>query len=289
MWRRAVSLLLAVIVLESAGLAQRVPSPGRGLLVDPPRQRPVLLADPGPELLVPPPPGDAMNDEPAERSLLGRVGGADKARARLEARLAWEIDRIDRTYGLGPEQKHKLEIAGRGDIKRLFDDIQKQKELLESARGDLLRYRAILREAYLKPLRVDAHLLFIDGSLFVKTLKTTLNPAQRARYEKDRLDFYRGRVDWAVSFLEKRLRLRQDQRDRFAALILAESRPLRRYGDYDFYAIVYQASQLPEGKLKPIFDEDQWRLLTGQFQDVQRMERELVAECCLPDNPPEGA
>jgi hypothetical protein len=275
MWCKVVSLLLALIVPETAVLAQRVRSPRQ--------ERP---AQPRGDLLALPPPGVAITDEPFEHSLFDRVGGADRARARLEARLAWEIRRIDQVYGLSPEQKHKLEVAGRGDIKRLFDDVRKQQERLDSARGDVLHDRAILKG--LKPLRVDAHLLFIDGSLFAKTLKTTLSPVQRARYEKDRRDFYRGRVEWAVSFLEKRLRLSQDQRDRFAALIVAESHPLRRYGESDFSAILFQASQLPEGKIRPIFDEDQWLLLAGQFQDVKRMERDLIADGYLPENQPEG-
>jgi hypothetical protein len=91
-----------------------------------------------------------------------------------------------------------------------------------------------------------------------------------------------------VFYLEKRLRLSQDQRDRLAALIVAESRPLRRYGDSDFSAILFQASQLPEAKLRPIFDHDQWLLLVGQFQDVKRRERDLVAERYLPVNQTEG-
>src|SRR5437868_4126499 len=123
MWRSLGSLLLAVIVLESSGLAQRV-------LVAP---RQGLLADPRGELLEQPPPEVAMTDEQFERSLFGRVGGADQARNRLESRLAWEINRIDRSYGLGPEQKRKLEVAGRGDIKRFFDDLRKKKEMLDRA------------------------------------------------------------------------------------------------------------------------------------------------------------
>jgi hypothetical protein len=276
MWRRVVSLSLALIVLETAAVqAQRVPWP-----------RQELPARPRRDLLALPPRGAAITDEPFKHSLFDPDGGADRARARLEARLAWEIRRIDQVYGLSPEQKHKLEVAGRGDIKRLFDDVRKQQERLESARGDVLQYRAILKG--LKPLRVDAHLLFIDGSLFAKTLKTTLSPAQRARYEKDRRDFYRGRVEWAVSFLEQRLRLSRDQCERITTLIVAESQPLRRYGESDFSAILFQASQLPEGKLRPIFDEDQWLLLAGQFQDVKRLERDLVAEGYLPENQPEG-
>src|SRR5438045_8245908 len=126
MWRRTVSLLLAVIVLETAGLAQRAPSPRQG-----------LLADPEAEPLEQPPPGVAMTDEQFERSLFGRVGGADRARKRLESRLVWEIQRIDQIYGLGPEQKHKLEVAGQGDIKRFFDDLRKRGEMLDRARGGL--------------------------------------------------------------------------------------------------------------------------------------------------------
>jgi hypothetical protein len=272
MWRRSVSLLLALSVLELSSLAQRAANPRQGLLIDPQWEQPEQ-----------PRFGVAMTDEMFARWLFGRIGGIDRARTRLEARLAWEIQRIDRIYGLGPEQKHKLEVAGRGDIKRFFDDLQKKKELLDRAGEDRLHFLAIFEE--LEALRHDAHeILFIDGSLFAKTLKNTLSPAQSAQYKQDRLDFYRTRVAWAVWFLGQRLRLSQDQRERFVALIVAESRPLRRYGPGDFSAILVQASRLPEAKLRPILDETQWLLLGRQFQEVQGMERILVAEGYLPDN-----
>jgi hypothetical protein len=267
-------LWLAWLLLETAGMAQRAPAPRQGLLADP------LL-----EPLEPPPPGVAMSDESFESWFFGRVGGADQARHRLESRLAWEIQRVDRLYGLDPAQKHKLELAGRGDIKRFFDDVRKKEAMLDRARGDLPRHHALMTE--LEPLRTHApQILFIDGSLFVKTLRNTLSPDQRARYEQDRFDFYRHRVAWAASYLEQRLRLSREQRDRFVDLIVAESRPLRRYGPGDFSAILFQASRLPEGKLRPIFHDDQWLLLLGQFQGIQQMERILVAEGYLPESQP---
>ena len=65
------------------------------------------------------------------------VAGTDGTRERLERRLAWEIKRLDQFYGLTAEQKKKLEVAGRGDIKRLFERIRAREERLRRAPGGL--------------------------------------------------------------------------------------------------------------------------------------------------------
>ena len=288
MWPRVVSLVLTMIVLAAAGWARPVLAQQRELLADPPRQRPVLLADPWLEVLEQLRDGVVVNDDQFERSFFSRVGGVAHARERLESRLAWEIQRIDRSYGLTPEQKRKLEVAGRGDIKRLFEDIRKHKERLHRARSDIRLYLATVQE--LRPSRVEPDGFFIEGSLFVKILKTTLSPAQRARYEKDRLDFYQSRVEWALaSFWSGRSTLTDEQIRRFVSLMTEKTRPLKRYGPHDFDAIWLQASKLPEEKLKPIFDDVQWYIVSNLFRQLKQRERILSAEGYLPENPPAGS
>src|SRR5438105_867940 len=104
MWRRSHSLLLAATVLALAGTGPPVQAQ-RDLLVD----HSDLLVDPEEEQPAQPQRAFVMTDEQFERWVFGRVGGAAGTRNRLEARLAWEIKRIDQSYRLTPEQKDKLE------------------------------------------------------------------------------------------------------------------------------------------------------------------------------------
>ena len=223
------------------------------------------------------------------------VAGTGVTRERLERRLAWEIKRLDRIYGLSAEQKKKLEIAGRGDIKRLFERIRAKDESLRRAREDFMRSRdlAILAAAmrHAPGLTTDIpEKLFIEGSIFSKTLKKTFSPEQREKHEKDQRDFYRSRVEWAVVSGLGVLQLNDDQRRRFVTLIVQNNRPLRRYGKNDFPAVMIQASRLPENTLRPIFDDRQWRRLLAGFEEVKRFEDAVVAGGYLPEeeDPPAG-
>jgi hypothetical protein len=217
------------------------------------------------------------------------MAATDATRKRLERRLGWEINRLDQSYGLTGEQKKKLETAGRGDIKRLFERIRANEQGLRRARDDLARARdieelgGIMRKT--RGLTADIpEKLFIEGSLFAKTLKRTLRPEQRAKYEKDRSDFYRSRVEWAVESGLEVLHLSEDQRRRLVTLIVENNRPLRRYGRDDFQAVMIQASRLPKDALRPIFDEAQWRRLRAGFEEVKRIEELVVTAGYLPED-----
>ena len=65
------------------------------------------------------------NDWLAEFNILAfGHGDPDGARRRLESRLKSRIEQIDRVCKLTPEQRNKLNVAGRGDIKRAFARIE---------------------------------------------------------------------------------------------------------------------------------------------------------------------
>ncbi len=93
-------------------------------------------ADPVDEQAVRPRPRVAMTDQQFEQQYYRQFGGVEGTRRRLERRLAWEIERVDQAYGLTPEQEKKLQVAGRGDIKRFFEGMRRQKEGLDRARVD---------------------------------------------------------------------------------------------------------------------------------------------------------
>jgi hypothetical protein len=276
MWQRFGFCVLAVTVMELSGsLRPAQAQPNRPAPLWGPRDLFAELddeeiADRGarPELV--------MTGDQFEKWVFGRVGGADRARSRLETRLAWEINRVDAVCRFTPEQRKKLEIAGQGDIKRFFDRLGAVKADLGRKAG-LLDARALLRELLPVRMQVEAN-VFVDGSIFVKTLKTTLTPEQLARYDTWTRDFYRLRVQWVAFSLDVGTPMSSETRTRLATMIMSQTRPLRRYdGAYDFQAILYQASRIPEAKLRPIFDDAQWRVLQLHFDDAKKQGEFLVA------------
>ena len=51
--------------------------------------------------------------------------------------------------------------------------------------------------------------------------------------------------------------------------------PPTKFGEYDYYVVLYHAAKIPEETLKPIFDEAQWRALTRVFAQAKGMEAHL--------------
>jgi hypothetical protein len=67
----------------------------------------------------------------------------------------------------------------------------------------------------------------------------------------------------AVGSLQKNLGLDERQRAKLVDLLVRETRPPRSFGDAsDIAVLLFQASRIPTEKIKPIFDEAQWRTMT---------------------------
>ncbi len=227
----------------------------------------------------PRPPGPVLLEvrrvvDPVDRASLDM--DTEAIRDHLESRLIRVIDQVDQMYDLTAEQEKKLELAGRGEIKRFLDRCFEMKKRFDHPEEDHVvvnvnrRVLLALRQEYLRN-----H--FEDDSLFAKTLKRILTPEQRARYEeRDRVATYRTRVNWVLFPLSRELRLSREQHRRLLDVIAKETRPLEKYGELDEDAILLQASRLPEAQLKPIFDDAQWRRLSERFERARRMENVLV-------------
>ena len=92
----------------------------------------------------------------------------DKERwTHLDKLLSVRINDAARTHILSHEQQAKLRLAGQGDIKRFFDQVEDARNDFELNRVGLKNGLAALRR--LKPLSRDYDPgSFDDGSLFVK-------------------------------------------------------------------------------------------------------------------------
>jgi hypothetical protein len=193
-----------------------------------------------------------------------------ETQARLESRLTGEIERIERSCRITEEQRKKLELAGLGDLKRSLDRFDIAGKSLRAARGDKRKRQVLVQEIETVRRQIMADLPG-QGSMFAKTLARVLSADQMATYREgvraSRTFRHRARVDGVVEIFDMTAGCSDKQRQRLTQLLLRETRlPAKR--DEDVMVIMAQAVRLPEAKLRPIFDDLQWRALTPMLQEM---------------------
>ena len=134
----------------------------------------------------------------------------------------------------------------------------------------------VLRES--ESLRRDFGNQFAFGerSLFQKMIPRVLSGDQLARYEKALLDRrvfrYRAAVGWVAVLFGANLGWSPEQRQHLEEVVLAETRPPRKFPDsQDLDLVLFQISRVSERKLKPIFDDLQWRLLVEALSEARKV------------------
>ena len=129
---------------------------------------------------------------------------------------------------------------------------------------------------------------FGDGSLYSKVLKSTLTPEQVAVREKVAREAsvaqHKATVRWAIGSMEPWLKLSPEQHEKLESLLSTRTRPPRKFGAYDYYGLIFQASKLPEKDFKSIFNDSQWRKVEQQIAEAQRLEKTLRVGGFLPDD-----
>ncbi|HLQ43829.1 MAG TPA: hypothetical protein VK137_03800, partial [Planctomycetaceae bacterium] len=195
-----------------------------------------------------------------------------------ETQLKLQAEEVDRACGLTEAQKKKLQLAGRGDIKRFFERVEELRKKFLLVRRDQQKFNEIWQD--IQPLQMTLNSgLFDDQSFFHKTVRRTLTAEQAGHYEqveRERRQFrYRAKVELVVATLENGLPMRDEQRQKLIRLVLDETQPPRKFGQYDYYVVMLQVSKLPENKLKPLFDNAQWKIMRQQFDQVKGMEQFL--------------
>jgi hypothetical protein len=147
-------------------------------------------------------PGDPPNGQPArpkkrvivfsgslDELVYGSGSSATDARCRLEQRFRQTLEQIDRICELTEAQKLKLELAGRGDIKRFFDRAERLRAECNRSEeiADLEEFRtwsaelkgetmSLWRSASVGPLEAR--------SLVAKCMKSSLTAEQLAKYAR---------------------------------------------------------------------------------------------------------
>jgi hypothetical protein len=109
------------------------------------------------------------------------------ARAGLDTCLEQKVEKIDRISELTDTQRQKIQLAGRGDIKRLFDRAERLREMCDRGAeiADLNQFQKWTEElqSETNALRRAFHEGPFDaGSLMAKCMKTVLTAEQAAKY-----------------------------------------------------------------------------------------------------------
>jgi hypothetical protein len=227
-----------------------------------------------------------ISDEAFDRLVFGS-GGVDQFRRRMELNLIAHVRDVDKVCSLTAAQEKKLLLAGRGDIKRYFDRVEQARVRFDQGAGDRVEPETMIVE--LQRLNRAYRPEFLGASsLLSKSLKNTLTPEQFDRFVKVTRDravaHHRATVAWVVGVMDTTLRLTSRQHRQLEELLIKETKPPRRFGEYDYYGVMFQVSRLPERRLRPILDDNQWGKLSLQLTEAIRLERTLKDEGFVPDD-----
>ena len=210
-----------------------------------------------------------------ERWVFRQDGNSSRARQRLDSLLVTQIGNIEQTCTLTDAQKAKLHLAGRGDIKRFFDRYEIIKRKSQAIQHNQQNFQEIQQELDAVRLTLQAG-LFDESSFLFKVLPNTLTSEQLARYDEmvreRRAARQRGNIERVVGLFQRSISLRDAQRRQLITLMTNETKLPLRSGPNDYYVLLLQLCRLPEEKLKPLFDEPQWMIVS---RDLARWKREL--------------
>jgi hypothetical protein len=195
-----------------------------------------------------------------------RIGDQIELERRLQGRLDSRIDDCRRELRLSDAQVKKLELAGRGDVKRLLDRLRAIERTLDdpdSTTEELAATRGEMAE--IESARTGEP--FGPQSLFSKTLLSNLTPEQKALRQRVLTERVRLRyqlaIERGVRVLRENLGLNDRQVQQLETLLRSGTRAPRRYGQApDVALVLFQLSRLPTDQVRPSFDDDQWRTVS---------------------------
>src|SRR5262249_6864703 len=85
-----------------------------------------------------------------------------------------------------------------------------------------------------------------------------------------------------VEVLQRGILIRDAQRRELITLLTSETRPSRRPSPHEPFVLLLQLDRLPESKLKGLFDEDQWRVVSQELAHCRKLEPMLKRAGLMP-------
>jgi hypothetical protein len=192
-------------------------------------------------------------------------GGDGDPREILERMVSLRIVELTLECSLTAAQVQKLQLAGKGDVKRFIDRLDDLARRLDDPAADAQVLRSVLADW--NTIEMNWRTEFLGpGSLLTKMLKTTLTLQQATMRQVAVTDQRRQRYERSIAVatrsLQANLGLSDRQSARLAQLLIKETRPPRKFGNAsDIPLVLFEAASLPEERLRPIFDDSQWQTL----------------------------
>jgi hypothetical protein len=197
-------------------------------------------------------------------------------RGRLRERLTLKVEWIELSCNISEAQKKKLEIAGRGDIKRFMDEMRGMKRRYRQIKGDPVEF-AKLQQRISEIQTSSASDLFGDSSFLSKMVQKTLSEEQAAALaravEESRAFSHRAAVLQAVQFCDAAVGLKDEQRRRLTELFVLETRQMKRDLSSELplqFLMVLKTAKLSRAKLRAILDERQWFVMSALLKQLEQ-------------------
>lgn len=217
-------------------------------------------------------------DEQFDQWVFQQYGNASTARVRLKESLELYTEDVDQTCGLSDAQKQKLRLAGQGDIERFFRKFKKVKTKFQAIRNDQQKVNQIFND--ISPLQAKlATGIFDRDSLLQKCLVNTINREQFLKYlkvDEERQRFHHeAKIGVIISLLDQAAPVTAEQRRKLSDLLRRETRPPRKSGLHDHYAMMHQAAKIDDEKFQQILDDIQWQVFNQQLGQMRGIEQWL--------------
>jgi hypothetical protein len=218
--------------------------------------------------------------------VFSNVGNSAQAFSEVDSQVKLRIEAVDRVCSLSPQQKVKLQLAADRDIKKFRDEYDQLKTKFQHTKQNPNNTTNVMTA--IAPLQQQWNAGIIsDSSMLGKVIESTLTADQWAAYQKElaeRKNYrYRAKIKLALATLESTVPITVEQRGQLEKLLVAETKPPKKFSQFDAQVVLLQAASLPESKFKNIFDDSQMKLLQQAFQQVKGIEPMLKQQEILPD------
>jgi hypothetical protein len=198
------------------------------------------------------------------------------ARKRMESALQAEMQAIHIKCSLTDAQKKKLQLAGRGDIADFCSRVHELRTKCTAKAMSQQQYNEVIQE--LQPLRyLPQYGALGESSLFRKTLRNLLNDEQLVRYRSLERERRVTLVEGALRNWDRTpngVKLAAERRKQFITLLADHGQFPQGHSPYAQYIVLLETARLEE-RLKPLFNDHQWRAFQTQLMVARRVEPTL--------------
>lgn len=205
----------------------------------------------------------------------------------LEGQLDNQIELIESYLSLSDDQEKKIKLAGRGDMRHFFDQVEIHRAQFRALQSDRKNANVIFQK--IQPLQLQMQKgLFTEDSLFQKVLLNTLDEGQRKKHE----DWQKKRearlrlivIRTALAEIEQLIPLLDHQRKELLTVLTENTNLELQPSAYLSYYMRYQIGLLDTDAMKSVLDENQLKAFKAYAAQGHAYKRFLQQQGLLADD-----